>query len=265
MSKPADAGFVLRGYMTKLTDEEPIAPLRISADRPISTQIYEFLRRQITMTAIKPGRAISENELSAHFAVSRQPVREALMRLRHDGLLHVIPQRGSIVQKISVSNLRQICFLRSAIECAAIDAAQKLDDQRFELILGKLKENLKEQQELMNGGTRESTAAFLQADDKFHHLLCSLSTCPMAWDTIQSIKPQMDRIRYLSQGRVSPYEQLIDEHQSIFEALEERQFALAREYLTLHLHEIMQTYIAIREQYGQWFLPEEEELTPENM
>lgn len=231
--------------------------LRLTRDRPVSAQIYDFLRQAITETRIKPGTPFSENELSQHFAVSRQPVREALMRLRLDGLLTVIPQRGTLVEKISVSNLKQICFLRCAIETASIQNAPKLPEETFEHIIRQLEVNVQEQK-LLPGHT-DITSLFLQKDDEFHSLICSLSGCPLAWNTIQSIKGQMDRIRYLSQGGSSPYDLLISDHEGIVQALSARDFALACERLSIHLHEIMQTYEEIRRNNAQWFLSEDEE------
>ncbi|HIV15617.1 MAG TPA: GntR family transcriptional regulator [Candidatus Avisuccinivibrio pullicola] len=237
--------------------EHKLAKLRLTPERPISAQIYDFLRSEITTTAIQPGALISENELSAHFNVSRQPIREALMRLRLDGLLTVMPQRGSIVEKISVSNLKQICFLRSAIECAAVENATEISDTQLDAIVAQLEQNVARQREVVTEGDNV-TRGFLNLDDEFHRLVTSLSTCPMAWDNIQSLKPQMDRIRYLSQGEVSPYALLIDDHARICAALKARDFAAARQHLHHHLHEIMETYVAIREQYAQWFCEEED-------
>lgn len=244
----------------QMASDIKLSKFRFQYDRPISGQIYHFLRNEITSTGIMPGTALSENELSAHFQVSRQPVREALMRLRLDGLLKVIPQRGSIVQKISVSNLRQICFVRSAIECASVSNAKNLNSDSFKKIIVKLGRNIEKQIETIKDAKANVTASFLALDDEFHSLICSLSTCPMAWENIQGAKPQMDRVRYLSMGGISPYEDLISEHQSIHGALTEGDFDKADELLRHHLYEIMRTYVPIREQYGQWFLPEEEDL-----
>ncbi len=61
---------------------------------------------------------MSEKEVSVRFAVSRQPVREAFIKLAENGLIQIRPQRGSYVNKISLSQVRNGCFVRQAIECA---------------------------------------------------------------------------------------------------------------------------------------------------
>ena len=70
----------------------------------------------------------------------------------------------------------------------------------------------------------------------------------------------MDRIRYLSQGKVSPLEQLIDEHARIKDLILARNFAAAAQLLEEHLSEILQTYIPIRRDNAQWFLQEDEDM-----
>ena len=254
--KPAVAGFFKVGLMAF---ENKLSKFKLQQDRAISAQIYDFLRLEIITTHIKPGSTISENELSTHFQVSRQPVREALMRLRLDGLLKVIPQRGSIVQKISVSNLKQICFIRTSLECAALDHARELSLTEIEKIIDKLALNIFSQEKLFSLKPQELTEQFLRLDDEFHRLICSFSQCPMAFETIQALKPQMDRVRFLSQGGISPYEEIIAEHKKVFEALKDHDFTKAKKFLIHHLHEILKTYIPIRKQYSAWFLTEDEE------
>lgn len=234
---------------------------RIQTDKPLAPQIYDFLRRQIVNTEIKPGTAFSENELSQHFEVSRQPVREALMRLRVEGLLAVYPQRSNVVQKISVSNLKQICFIRTAIETASLLNADKLAAAERGQVLAALEQNLQEQHQLDGRDcTDQEGQIFLEKDDEFHRLICSLSGGPMAWNTVQSIKGQMDRIRYLSNESVSPVPVLIAEHEQIGSLLKEGSLTAAAEQLRRHLSEILATYIPIRRAHTQWFLPEDEDV-----
>ncbi len=76
------------------------------------------------------------------FEVSRQPVREAFIKLAENGLIQIRPQRGSYVNKISLSQVRNGCFVRQAIECAvARRAATMITDKQ----LYQLEQNLHQQ------------------------------------------------------------------------------------------------------------------------
>lgn len=228
--------------------------LRLSPKKVISPQIYDFLRKHITETTIKPGTLLSENSLSEHFNVSRQPVREALMRLSYEGLLSVLPQRGSVVERISVSELEQTVFVRVAIEKECVMMFPKLDARGQRQCLSQLERNLEHQQALCSKPAEEDIKSlYLKLDDTFHEKLCSISGAPMAWATIQSIKGQMDRIRYLTFNNVSPTDLITDEHVQIFEALKTNKMNECLEVLTRHLTQINQTHKEIIKEYSEWF------------
>ncbi len=235
-----------------------IPKLRLSNKQPISKQIYTHMRSNIVNNTLKPGTTFSENELAAFFNVSRHPVREALMMLGNEDLVFIAPQRGTVVQKISIANLRQVCFIRTSIECSCIDNAQNLNVKSFTKILADLKRNIENQKEALQK-EKDQDAIFLDEDNKFHELLCGFSQCPMAWSVIQSIKGQLDRIRFLSMKKPSTIEQLIGEHEAICLALHNHDFAEAKRLLKVHLFEVMQTHLGIKEQYEEWFLEEDED------
>lgn len=225
--------------------------LRLSTKTTISSQIYVFLRYQITSANIRPGATISENELSTHFKVSRQPVREALNSLEHDGLISVIPQKGTVVKKISASDLRQVVFIRSALECSSIDNIANLPVGKYTRILNKLKDNFQEQKERSDPANVAGT--FLPLDDKFHEIICSFSDCAMTWQVVQSCKGQLDRIRYLAMGVEAPLDGLIDEHEQIINCIEGYEYDKAKEMLREHLNSVMGTYKSIKKKYADWF------------
>ncbi len=298
-----------------------IPRLRLSSRKIISTQIYEFLRRHIIDTTIKPGTLLSENALSEHFHVSRQPVREAMMYLSYEGLLSVLPQRGSMVECISSSKLVQTVFVRAAIEKECVMNLPKLDGRsrrscinQLERIVDKqrqctaqsadfkhsnavlaeallaansssafvnsqanvgMKKNAKaksEQDEALtvaDAGTQQSAideksleqynemrANYFNLDDSFHEHLCAISGADTAWKTIQFIKGQMDRIRFLTCDQITPIDQLTFEHESILKALKENDFATCCALLDEHLSTIKESHKAVITRYRDWFTPE---------
>ncbi len=85
------------------------AESQLNPTQPVNQQIYRILRRDIVHCLIPPGTPLSEKEVSVRFAVSRQPVREAFIKLAENGLIQIRPQRGSYVNKISLSQVRNGC------------------------------------------------------------------------------------------------------------------------------------------------------------
>lgn len=69
--------------------------------------VYETLRDEILSLTLAPGETIDEAALADRLAMSRTPIREALVRLAADGLVSMLPNRSTIVAPIDFVNLPQ--------------------------------------------------------------------------------------------------------------------------------------------------------------
>lgn len=226
------------------------AETQLNPTQPVNQQIYRILRRDIVHCLIPPGTPLSEKEVSMRFDVSRQPVREAFIKLAENGLIQIRPQRGSYVNKISLSQVRNGCFVRQAIECAvARRAATMITDKQ----LYQLEQNLHQQRIAID---RLQHNDFFQLDDEFHQLLSLIADCQLAWDTIENIKAAIDRVRYMSLDHVSSPDMLLAQHHDIFHALEKRDPDLVENAMTQHLQEISESVQLIRQEKLDWFSEE---------
>lgn len=226
------------------------AETQLNPTQPVNQQIYRILRRDIVHCLIPPGTPLSEKEVSVRFDVSRQPVREAFIKLAENGLIQIRPQRGSYVNKISLTQVRNGCFVRQAIECAvARRAAAMIDDSACY----QLEQNLNQQRTAIE---RKQLNDFFELDDNFHQKLALIADCQLAWDTIENIKATIDRVRYMSLDHVSPPEMLLRQHMDIFAALEKRDADAVDHAMTLHLQEISESVKTIRQENRDWFSEE---------
>lgn len=220
-------------------------------DKAMAPQIYRFLRERIVDNTAAPGTVLSENELAAFFNVSRMPVREAFNRLKQEGLIEIRPQRGTYVKKISVPNLKGICFIRCSIECNALYEGLRMDNASFRKVVACLKDNLRQQQELEHSD--RSYIEFLRLDDEFHSFICDFGGHGMSWDLIQSIKGNMDRIRYFTLEHLSSQEHLTEDHSQLLQAISAKDYFLASGLLRTHLYEITHTYTTVMKERREWF------------
>src|SRR3546814_4136893 len=83
---------------------------------PIARQVARALRNAIVTMQIKPGEMLSEQEIADRLNVSRSPVREAFIKLGDAGLVRIMPQRGTLVVKISHHSVEDARFIREALE-----------------------------------------------------------------------------------------------------------------------------------------------------
>ena len=82
-------------------------------------RVQEVIRDAIVRLDLPPGTAIDKVALCARLGVSRFPVSEALGRLAAEGLVEILPQRGTRVARIDLADCRQAMFIRRALEIEA--------------------------------------------------------------------------------------------------------------------------------------------------
>ena len=226
------------------------AEAQLNPTQPVNQQIYRILRRDIVHCLIPPGTPLSEKEVSVRFDVSRQPVREAFIKLAENGLIQIRPQRGSYVNKISLSQVRNGCFIRQAIECAVVRrAAGMVNDEQ----LYQLEQNLNQQRTAVE---RQQLTDFFQLDDEFHQKLSQIADCQLAWDTVENIKATIDRVRYMSLDHVTPPDMMLRQHYDIFQPLGARDPDAVEKAMSLHLQEISESVLLVRQENSDWFSEE---------
>ena len=172
---------------------ERITSVALDPAAPITPQIYAQLRDAIIRNRLAPGDRISETEIARTWSVSRQPVREAFIRLASEGLLAVLPQRGTIVSRISYSAVLNARFLREAIEA---DIAKILAQDPDPDLVRELRDQLEAQEKLAATSPKD----FIALDEQFHRTLADGAAKRGAWKLIEGLKSQMDRVRFLSLG-----------------------------------------------------------------
>lgn len=218
----------------------------------ISEQVFRTLRSAIVTMRLKPGEAISEQDVASRLDVSRQPVREAFIKLNDDGLLRVLPQRGTFVRKISTEAVANARFVREAVECAiAREASRRIEDAD----LAALKSLIAEQRKAAKADDPE---AFFVLDEEFHRSLAAASGCIYAWKVIESAKAQMDRVRFLSLPEATPMRRLIAQHKAVLDGIAAGKGTAAASAMQTHLREILSSLPRLAAKYPAMFDDESE-------
>ena len=95
----------------------PLVKLLSPPDRV--DQVYRALLAAICDGSLAPGQRITQEEIAAQLAVSRQPVLQALRQLKNDGLVHDAPGRGVLVAPLDVGWMQQVYQVRGALDALA--------------------------------------------------------------------------------------------------------------------------------------------------
>lgn len=199
----------------------------------IVPQIYAALRREIVTMALKPGQALSEKEIADRFGVSRQPVREAFIKLAEKELVQVMPQRGTYVSKISVRDLANARFVREAVEVAIARSACAIAS---DAAIASLRGVVEAQRAAEKANDQ---VEFLARDEDFHRSLAEAVDGAKIWLVVEDVKAQMDRVRFLSLPTATPAALLIEQHTDILNAVANRDPAAAETATRIHLREIL--------------------------
>src|SRR6267378_3438505 len=100
--------------------------------RLLRVDIYQKLRDEILGCELRPGSDLREQQLASRFAVSKSPVRDALLRLEREHLVTISPRQGYRVAPISLSDAREMFRLRLVLETAcAQEAARSASDDEL--------------------------------------------------------------------------------------------------------------------------------------
>jgi GntR family transcriptional regulator, rspAB operon transcriptional repressor len=229
--------------------------LHKSAPRGAFTRnAYESIRNAILDCTLLPGLALSEQALSEGLGVSRAPVRDALRQLATEGLVQVMPQRGTYVARIDPTKVHDAVFVREAIECRAAELACQAEAKEKE----QLRTLLKTQQKASQRG---DYASHLQADEELHLRILQLAGHPHAWPALRLARTGMNRVRHLAISAVGSHRIAIDQHQLILDAIVQGDAARAREHMREHIRSPLSFLDVIAQNHPEYI---EHSLAPEN-
>lgn len=213
-----------------------------------AASIEKDLRRAIIELELKPGTRLSEQDIANRLGVSRQPVREALIRLANSRLIEIRPHRGTVVARISAKEMTEALFVRQSVEIAVVEkAAQNFDAwqrKRINSILGQQEE----------AAHRLDHAGFREHDEAFHIAIATGAGVGIAWIAIADMKTHMDRVCNMTLRDEADMLRRIGEHHAIMEAIDARDVAAARQAMSKHLASILDDLPELETQHAALFI-----------
>lgn len=209
-----------------------LALATIGSDASISVRVYQAIRTAITATnlyAIDPADLrLDERELASRLGVSRTPIREALVRLEHEGLVDSVPRRGFSITRKSKAELLEIIIVWAALESmSARLVALHADDAAIS--------SLREIFATFDGDKIEAKLdEYSEANLVFHQRIIELSGCEALRRTADGMLIHVRAIRHRTIGEDHRFERSIVDHLHIIEALESRDAELSERLVRDH-------------------------------
>ena len=192
--------------------------------------VYDGLFNQFMSGEREADQALNIPALAREFDVSQTPVREALARLEHTGLVRREPLKGyRVAPMFTEQELVKLMEARFIIEPAlAIEAAQRVTPE-FLIELERTVE------ELDLAAQEHSLSRHWNADDAFHGLIAKQSANPFLEAAYQAIGGHIRRFRLFATRTADTARVAACEHRSIIEQLKNRDPEGAAEAARTHV------------------------------
>ncbi|OSP55592.1 GntR family transcriptional regulator [Pseudoruegeria sp. SK021] len=223
---------------------DAVAPL--PQEGAVAPQLHRQLRNRIISCELEPGQRISETDIAAGYRVSRQPVREAFIKLAGENLVSVRPQRGTYVGLISVSAALSARFIREAVEA---DLVRRVVERATPEMVTALEDQVVQQR-----GTAEAgdPSGFMRLDETFHRMLAAFADAPDVSDYLDNLNVQMNRVRNISARQFAPGK-LVDQHGAVVDAIRRGDADAADQAMRIHLREFKKDLPRIVDAYPDYF------------
>lgn len=204
------------------------------------------LKENILSLDLKPGTAISENELSAELNLSRTPVREAIIELAKAYLIEIYPQRGSFVSLIDPKMVEEARFLRKITDTAVIKTAcDEIDEDGVAL----LEDNVSLQEYYLSKGM---TDKIFELDNQFHKNIYVVAKKDIIYEIHSTLMIHFDRVRNLSVATVKDFK-VVGDHRKMLEAIKAGDKETAAELVDKHLSRYQIDEKEIRSKKPEYF------------
>lgn len=190
----------------------------------LRVQVYDYLQEQMRLGTLEPGAAISVNKLIDELGISRTPLREALLILQEHGFVTIMPQRGVIINALTLDDVKDIYEILGGIESrillSVFDQIGKAELERLEMCNKKMEHS-------MEAG---DIAGHNRANVQFHDVFLQLSKNERMLKYVNNLKMQLYDFPRRDYGR-QWNEKNLDEHKVFLHLIRENKALDAADYL----------------------------------
>lgn len=197
----------------------------------LSDEVVKRLRTEILTGSIKPGERILEQEISAKMHTSRGPVRDALIRLEHEGLIARERNRSATVVRMTSEDAEEVHSLRLVLELLALRyVMERVDDddlRRLETAIESLRDCVSNNYSLHDA---------IDVDLLFHEVLVETAKHNRVLTMWRSIKPQIWFLIFTRNAfEMKSLEMAVETHLELLQFIRKRDHERARRILHEHL------------------------------
>lgn len=204
----------------------------------ITEELIAYIKEQILMGHLNPGDRIVESRLAKELGLSQTPVREALRHLQGEGLITIIPNKGTIVSPLDQKAVYEIYSVRSLFEGLAIRTVTKQaaaeEIAELELLYKTMKEKLND----------DSVAYLLKDSFYIHEKIVQLSKHEKIISMYRSISFQIALLNR-KLGTTSSKQKEVDTHWELIDVIKQGNPDAAEKTMRAHIYRSYMEFVKV--------------------
>lgn len=216
-------------------------------------EIYAVLEREIIDLTIRPGSALSENPLCTRFGAPRSMIRVVLQKLQENGLVRIVPYKGTTVTRLNRRIVDELIYERTAVEGRILRnfAPIATPAQRAQI-----RARVDAYEALAHVESPDFNKLY-EADCRLHETWFSAMDKMYLWSTLQNAHADYSRFRMLDTMTTGGLDEVIADHRNLLNAIERCDLAAFEPLVERHLYGgIRRLGSKLTKEYADFFEPE---------
>lgn len=214
----------------------------------LTEQTYQVLKEKILLRQITPGERIAVDEVARGLGVSRTPVTDALKRLAGEGLVEIVPRRGTFVSGLTAHEVDEWFDIRLMIELHAADRLLSRSEARS--FLRSVQDPMQRMRLSVRQDSYNDYMTFMEGDRDFHYLLVRSTGNEHLTRIYTNLNVHIQVARAHHLHSVENPRQVQEEHDAILVAFETEDADAVRQALTRHITNVKSRILELLEARG---------------
>ncbi|ANF83267.1 GntR family transcriptional regulator (plasmid) [Acinetobacter sp. NCu2D-2] len=204
--------------------------------KDIDLHIYNAILEAILNRQLQPGVRLVEAPLCNAFGVTRGVIRRVFVKLAHDQIIKIEPNRGAIVAEYDIDEAKAVFEARSMLELGTV---KKLAKKSKSVNLKNIRELVKKEENALSNGNWQE---WVKLSGDFHIELCEVNSNPLVTSYLQTL---IARTSLLIRMYDTPthHSCSVEEHKAILDAIEEGDEQLAIQLMEDHLEDYASIFL----------------------
>jgi DNA-binding GntR family transcriptional regulator len=206
--------------------------------KTLHNELATLLRTMIIKGELRPGNRISEQRLCTRFGVSRTPLREALKVLSAEGLVHLLPNKGATVVRVTRKEVEEIIPILGTLSGLAAELACRYLDEaglaRIQTMHRQMVEHYYAAQE----------QPYAELNRAIHDAFFNAARNRSLIDAYQMLELRLQTLMFMAPKTAPQWAEAVGDHERMMTALEARdaaQFSLEARHHVRHKAEVLRT------------------------